>query len=163
MATTTSLREALEKKTRDFALSYETAGKTKDPNAISIHLAPNCRRVFGPVSFLREVNWTPESSYSNAEYQLEYEKHMPIWWVNSTDIYNVTIDVEGRKSAARTSYYGEFVDGEKMQLDFAWFLDFNDDGTEIIKVLEYVDTPDSMKHYVKAKGLEEEHAKKSGK
>jgi hypothetical protein len=39
-------------------------------------------------------------------------------------------------------------------------LEFNDSGTQITHLVEFVDTPDSLKHWNKAKELEAEHEAK---
>ncbi|EOO02479.1 hypothetical protein UCRPA7_2019 [Phaeoacremonium minimum UCRPA7] len=149
----TSIRQLLEKKTNDFLLCYEDATNANDPNLISRHLAPDCKRYFGPVGYLTAMGLPPDFGFSVPEYQAAYEQHMPIWAVKSTDILNVVIDEAGRKAAARSICHGEFCDGDKFALDFTWFLEFSEDGTEIKKVLEFVDIPESIRHFKKNQEL----------
>lgn len=158
MATSTSLstiRNSIEQNTTEFISCYETAAKTNDPNSISVHLSSDCRRFLASRAFRESNGIPPGTSLSNADYQAAYQRQMPIWQVTSTEIFNLTIDVEGRKAAARTVDQGEFVDGEKLVLEFAWFLDFNDAGTEITKIMQYADPTESLLFRTKAKELQE--------
>lgn len=151
----TSIRELIEKRTNDFLMCYEDATRANDGNLISRHLAPDCKRIFGPVGYLTAMGLPPDFGFSVAEYQSAYEQHMPIWAVKSTEILNVVVDPVGKKAAARSICHGEFCDGDKFALDFTWFLDFSDDGTEIKKILEFVDIPESIRHFEKNKELQE--------
>ena len=148
-----TIKDSIEQRANEFVLAYETATKTKDANTLSIHLSPDCRRFLASRAFLEAVNQPPGFSLSNAEYQAQYEHVMPIWSINATEISNFTIDPERRKAAARTISHGEFSDGEKYQVEFAWFLDFNDEGTEITGIVQYVDPTESLLFRTKAKEL----------
>ena len=153
-----AISKSIEDRTREFVSGYETAGKMKNAKYVSIHLAPDCKRFLASRAFLEAVDLAPGAPHSNAEYQVKYEKQMSIWAVKSTKIFNLTIDPERKRAAARTVGYGQFIDGEKHEMEFAYFLDFNDDGTHITKIVQYVDPTESLLFRTKAKELLEKMA-----
>ena len=58
----------------------------------------------------------------------------------------------GRKAVAETTYIEEFADGDTFPLEFVWFLNFNEDGTKVTNIIEWVDSLQSVKfeHKVQA-------------
>lgn len=148
-----TINDSMEQATIAHITGYETSGKTNDANSISAHLAPDCRRTFASRAFIESSGMPPGTALTNEQYQTEWAKQMPIWTVMTTEISNLTIDAGRRTAAARVKSDGEFIDGTKQQVEFAWFLDFNDDGTKITHIVQYVDPVASKEFTTKAKSL----------
>ncbi|KAI1078634.1 hypothetical protein F5B20DRAFT_546771 [Whalleya microplaca] len=147
------LRETIEATTREFLMTYQDGAAHKDPSIISRNLSPDCSRQIAPASFMKSVGAPPDLQFSNDAYQSLFEKDLEASAVLKSDILNLTIDAHARKAAARTVYHGKFTDGEEMSMEFAWFLDFNDDGTKVTHIVEVVDPPESLKFSSKVEAL----------
>lgn len=84
---------------------------------------------------------------------------MPFAQTKSVQISDVTIDTTARKAAATVVYVNEFVDdGERVTMEFAFFLSFGEDGTQITKILEWVDGGDCPKYQAKIQKRREKAA-----
>lgn len=155
-APTPSLRQTIEETLRGFLLGYEDAREKKDASQVNRLLAPDCRRHVSPTTFFTSMGMPPDFSFDNKTYEDKLAAEMQVQSVKRTEISNVVVDAEGRTAAATSVHHGECSDGEAFALEFAWFLNFSDDGTKIVKVREWIDGPEAMRYQTKINGLLEQ-------
>jgi hypothetical protein len=151
--TTSNLRKTLEESATLFFHNYEDASLHNDANIVSRGLATKCIRKFQPPTFLQALGYPVDFKITNSVYQGRIEEGMRAWTAQKTEILHLTIDVEERRVAAQTTVSGKWRDGEDVQLHFAWFLYFSEDGKEIVRVIEYMDSPPTKAYYVKIQTL----------
>ncbi|KAK0715386.1 hypothetical protein B0H67DRAFT_665524, partial [Lasiosphaeris hirsuta] len=122
-------------------------------------LTPDCVRHIKPASFLTGLGAPADLSFTPQAYQEVFSGEMPFAQTKSVQISDVTIDMTSRKAAATVVYVNEFVDdGERVTLEFAFFLSFTEDGSQITKILEWVDSGDCPKYQAKVHGRREKAA-----
>ncbi|KAI0481755.1 hypothetical protein F4859DRAFT_512890 [Xylaria cf. heliscus] len=133
-----SLRQTIEITTRDFLKSAELAGAIRDPGVVTRSLGLECRRQIVPRSFMEGMRASPpDRLFSNAEAKSAATENLQVSSVVKTEILNLTIDEEARMSAARTVSVMKFRDGEEMTLENSWFFELVEDGSKIIKIVEF--------------------------
>ncbi|KAK0654885.1 hypothetical protein B0T16DRAFT_395808 [Cercophora newfieldiana] len=148
-----SLRETIDKTLRVFLAGYIDGAQ--DATKLSTVLTPDCLRTFAPLSFLNSIGAPADAALDNKTYEGFYAAELDVAWGKSLDdVGNVVIDLEAKTAAATTVYTMEFKDGELFRFEFAWFLKFNEDGTAITKVLEWVDTAETTKYHARIKELQ---------
>ena len=149
----TSLRETIDKTLRVFLAGYIDGAN--DATKLSAVLAPDCQRTFAPLTFLNAIGASADIALDNKSYEQFYAAELSVAWGKSLDdVSNVVIDVEARTAAATTVYTNEFSDGELFRFEFTWFLKFNEDGTAITRVLEWVDSAGTTRYQAKIKELQ---------
>lgn len=143
-----TLRETITKTLNVFLAGYVDGAK--DATKLSTVLTPDCLRTFAPLTFLNAIGAPADVALDNKTYEDFYAAELPVAWGKSLDeVANVVIDVEARTAAATTVYTNEFSDGEEFRFEFAWFLKFNQDGTAIERVLEWVDSVGTARYHAK--------------
>ncbi|TDZ33884.1 hypothetical protein C8035_v000596 [Colletotrichum spinosum] len=152
----TTLQKTIEATLREFLLGYQTAKEHNDPSFISRALAPECIRYIAPVSFLTAMGAPTDFTFDVKSYQAQFAKELPVQGVNKTEINDIIIDAVGRKASASTVFHGKYSSSEKLKLEFAWFLDFNEDGTKVTRILEWLDTTEALKFQAKCNALIDE-------
>lgn len=148
-----ALRKILEESALTFFHNYEAASLADDATIVSRGLSADCVRKFQPPSFCQAMGYPVDGEISNSIYQGRIAQGMKAWTAKKTDILHLTIDVEARRVAAQTHISGEWKTGEDAELDFAWFLYFSDDGKEIVRVIEYMDSPPVKEYYGKIRAI----------
>ncbi|KAF6833599.1 hypothetical protein CPLU01_05475 [Colletotrichum plurivorum] len=154
-ATNPSLRQTIDETLRGFLLGYEDAREKKDPSQVNRLLTPECGRHISPKSFVKTMGMPSDLAFDPKTYEQKVGAEMQVQQVTRTEISNVVIDAEARTAAAMSVHHGECSDGEKFALEFAWFLNFSDDGTKIVKVREWIDGPEAVKFQGKVQSLME--------
>ncbi|KAF7546303.1 hypothetical protein G7Z17_g8532 [Cylindrodendrum hubeiense] len=134
-----ALSQAIKDTTKGFLKSYVDASLAKNPQLLSDYLSQDCVRFIGPQSYLQSVGAPADFSMNNTEYESHFGK-MEFYTFHTHEIHDLTIDTENLKAAARSDLTGTFIDGKKLSRTFVWFLDFNDDGTKIIKTYQHNDS-----------------------
>ncbi|KAL0941822.1 uncharacterized protein CTRU02_204585 [Colletotrichum truncatum] len=152
----TSTYKAIEKTLHGFIKGYENAKIHNDPSLVNSHLAPDCQRRPLPSSFLKSLGAPPGITISNDMYQQNFATILPFHGIHKSDISNVTIDVWAKKAAATSVYRGKYSDGEAYSLDMAWYLTFNDDGTQVTDIVMFMDAIEQPKFKAKCDKLAEE-------
>ncbi|KAK1750470.1 hypothetical protein QBC47DRAFT_394118 [Echria macrotheca] len=148
-------RETMEKTLRTFLAGYLDASQAKDSTKLSAVLTPDCQRHFAPPSFLKNLGAPPDMTLDNKGYEDFFTAELPVVLTKSVDgIENVVIDTEKRTGAATTKYTQEFKDGTLFPFEFAWFVSFDEEGTKISKILEWVDAIETPKYHAKIKELQ---------
>jgi len=143
-----NLRETITKTLNIFFAGYIDGAK--DATKLSTVLTPDCLRTIAPLTFLNAIGAPADLALDNKTYEESYAGELAVAWGKSLDeVANVVIDVEARTAAATTVYTNEFSDGGEFRFEFAWFLKFNEDGTAIERVLEWVDSAGTVKYHAK--------------
>jgi hypothetical protein len=147
-----TLRSNIDKTLRTFLAGYVDGAK--DATVISAALTPECLRTFAPLSFLNSIGAPADTALDNKTYSDFYGAELAYGWAKSLDeIPHVVIDVENKTAAATSVYTNEFSDGDTIRFEFAWFLTFNEDGTRISKVHEWVDSTETARYHAKINEL----------
>lgn len=137
-----ALTQAIQNTTKEYLKSFVDASQTKDIGIVSSCLTKDCRRYIGPPYFLRQLGAPANLSLSNSEYETEFGQ-MQFYTFDKHELYDLTIDVPNLKAAARSELTGTFIDGKELSRTFVWFLDFNEDGSKIVKVYQHNDVQEA--------------------
>lgn len=151
-----TLRSNIENTVRRCLMSHKEGAETKDPSVISRGLAPNCERRIIPDSFIRALNMNPPFNLTNDQYQAAFASDITVSAATRTDILNLTIDVTARRAAALTDNDLLLTSDETIRLEFCWFFDLNGDGTEITRIVEFLDSRDAFTFQTNVNALVDE-------
>lgn len=143
-STMSSLAQAIETTTKGFLKSYVDASQTKSMEALAAYLTDDCRRHVGPPAFLIARGAPPDYSMSNEEYAAEFNG-MEHYQFDDHVVYDLVVDTEKLRAAARSEILVKFNSGETASRNFVWFLDFNEDGSKIVKVYQHNDVEEANK------------------
>ncbi|KAF4445504.1 hypothetical protein F53441_10757 [Fusarium austroafricanum] len=139
MTSKENLREAIEHTSRQFFAAYVDAGDQNNPAIINRDTDENCKRYYRPLTLLDFFGVPQDFAHENGAYEGGIDNNLKKGAVKTCEVSNMTIDVEARRSAATTKSDMVFKDGETLVMERAWILDFNDDGSKVVKVLEFCD------------------------
>ncbi|KAF9769796.1 hypothetical protein IL306_012734 [Fusarium sp. DS 682] len=139
MASQQELRKNIEHTTRQFLGAYKEAGEQNNPAVINRDVSDSCKRYFKPAGVLQLFGSPPEDGLSNADYEAAMALDLKKYIVTYTDILDLTIDTEARKSGATTVAGMRYKTGEEDIMEHSWILDFNQDGSKVTKVMEFCD------------------------
>lgn len=143
------LREAIENTARKFLGAYKEAGEQNDPAIINRDVTECCKRYFKPAGVLQLFGSPPVDGLSNADYEAAMALDLQKYVVTYSDISDVTVDTESRKSAATSVTGMKYKDGEEDVIEHSWVLDFNEDGSKVTKVIEFCDMNGLRRMFVK--------------
>jgi len=143
-STMSSLAQAIETTTKGFLKSYVDASQTKSMEALAAYLTDDCRRHVGPPAFLIARGAPPDYSMSNEEYAAEFNG-MEHYQFEDHVLYDLVVDTQKLRAAARSEILVKFNSGETASRNFVWFLDFNEDGSKIVKVYQHNDVEEANK------------------
>ena len=122
-----------------FITAYDDGWTQKDPSLINRAVAASCTRHIRPRS-ASTIGLPIDLAIDNELYEQLYAKDLAVSRVKNSKMENLVLDIQARKASFMSTSDVEFVDGGDMVLEFVWFLEFNEDGTQITKVVEVVDT-----------------------
>ncbi|CAG9987792.1 unnamed protein product [Clonostachys byssicola] len=151
MADLGTIRSAIEATMRDFFLSYEDGSAANSTSPMSRTLTPDCTRTVLPESFFRTRGLG--NVFNNAEYEQILVGDITVARMKRHTMSNVVIDSESRKSAATSVLDLEFKDGDATAMELTWTFDFNEDGSAIKRVVEFVDPVALLKLLEKRKAV----------
>ncbi|KIL92962.1 hypothetical protein FAVG1_04143 [Fusarium avenaceum] len=137
MAATKDLRAAMEATTRQFFAAYVESGERNEPAIINRDVDPDCKRFYRPISLCHWFGVPPDWSHDNEAYKAGITANLEHGSIKTCEVFNLTIDVDARRSAAMTVSNMVFKDGEELIMEHAWSLDFNGDGSKVVKVVEF--------------------------
>jgi hypothetical protein len=149
-----ALSLAIENTTKGFLQSYVDAAQTKNTQLVSTYLAEDCRRSIGPPYYLRSVGAPADFTMSNDEYASEFGT-MEFYTFEAHEFYDLTIDTTNLKAGLRSELTGKFIDGKELSRTFVWFLDFNEDGSKIVKVYQHNDAEEGKNFRLTVKAYRE--------
>ncbi|KAI1269581.1 hypothetical protein F5Y18DRAFT_370657 [Xylariaceae sp. FL1019] len=147
--------------------TYELATSANDASILSRDLSPGCHRYLRPSATLKAFGLDPNKPESNETYSTRMAGELALLAVAKVDLVedSIVIDADAARAACR-SEHTLVLKGQTKEtvLEFGWTFDFevteDASGTEakIKKLVEFIDTAESMKYfqlmseYVKARG-----------
>jgi hypothetical protein len=144
----------MEATTRSLVQSYQDASDANDTSILSRGQAPDCVRSFGPASFLESLGAPADITFDQAMYAKEFGEDLKVSKIAQVETLNLVVDVEARKTVVRAAAQFELrTTGEVIPLEVVLFLDFSDDGTEIVKIFQFVDVSQVTKFRAKARDI----------
>ncbi|KIL94230.1 hypothetical protein FAVG1_02792 [Fusarium avenaceum] len=149
MPSSQELRSAIEHTTRQFLGAYKDAGEKNDPAIINRDVTDSCKRYFLPAGVLELYGAPADSALDNAAYEQGMAKDLEKGRVTRTQVFNLAVDTESRKSAATTITDMTFKDGDSVVMEHSWVLDFNEDGSKVSNVVEFCDMDGLRKMFAK--------------
>lgn len=91
--------------------------------------------------FLASIDMPTDLAFTNEQYEAQFAKELPAARPTRVEsIQNVVVDVIKKTAAATSIYTSEFTGGAEETMQFACFLELDDEGKKITKMLEFVDT-----------------------
>ncbi|KAM0257544.1 hypothetical protein ACHAPA_011668 [Fusarium lateritium] len=143
------LRTVIEHTTRQFLGAYKDAGEKNDPTIINRDVTDSCKRYFLPAGVLKLFGAPADSALDTAAYEEAMAKDLERGRVIRTQVFNLAVDTEARKSAATTITDMVFKDGDTVVMEHSWVLDFNEDGSKVSNVVEFCDMDGLRKMFAK--------------
>ncbi|VUC36546.1 unnamed protein product [Clonostachys rosea] len=144
-----TVKRAIEATMRDFFRSYEDGSSANSTSPMSRTLTPDCTRTVLPESFFKSRGLG--NVFNNAEYEQLLVGDIAVAVMKRHTMSNMVIDCGNRKSAASSVLDLEFKDGDATHMELTWFFDFNEDGSAIKRVVEFVDPSALLKLLEKRK------------
>ncbi|KAF4422236.1 hypothetical protein F53441_14293 [Fusarium austroafricanum] len=135
--TSNDIKSTIEATVKSYLASFIDARAQNDPSIVNRNTTDDCTRSMLPASL---VGGQRELSMDNVAYQAVFTEGLKTGGMHKNTISDLVIDVEARKAAVTAIAELVFANGEELELDFSWFLHFNDDGSKIKKIVEFVDS-----------------------
>ncbi|GJC87754.1 hypothetical protein ColLi_10592 [Colletotrichum liriopes] len=136
----TDLRKAIEATTKSFLAAYTDSADQHDPSLINRDVTSDCTRHLLPNTMLKAFGVPTDFSIDNASYLKNLVKDLRVCSVQNSVISNLVIDTEARKAALTSTSDIVYKEGsDSHPIEFSWFLDFNEDGSKVKKVIEFCD------------------------
>ena len=139
------LRATLQDTINSFVANNTTAVKTKDYSLFSSVLAPDCVRLYRPLSFVNRYSQFFKAEITNADYEAQMKVELQVMQDVSQKITRTIIDTEQRAAVIWSEQTVYTVHGEKNVVEVVWDFSFTEDGRRIVQIMEYVDTYESAK------------------
>ncbi|KAJ4269879.1 hypothetical protein NW762_001548 [Fusarium torreyae] len=137
------LKERIEATVKSYITCFIDARAQNDTSLVNRNTAPDCTRQMLPSPLRGGATMT------NDDYEKVIAHGLQLGGMYGHNATDLVIDVGNRKVAVTTVANFVFKNGDKVAMDFAWFLHLNDDGSKITKIVEFVDSDLFLK--VKAK------------
>ncbi|WYZ44435.1 hypothetical protein EsH8_VII_000871 [Colletotrichum jinshuiense] len=149
MASTPSssdIRKSIKVTAEAFLASYEDGATQNDPAIINRNVTPDCTRHLLPLSVPEVLGLPADFSIDNATFQEVYAKDIKFLKFRNGVISNLVIDTDARR-AAFTSVSEVFVvkTEETYPFECSFTLYFNEDGSKVKKVIEFLDKDGTLK------------------
>ncbi|KAI3323927.1 hypothetical protein HD806DRAFT_495993 [Xylariaceae sp. AK1471] len=140
-----NLRSVLQNTINTFVSNNTLAVKTKDTSLLSAILTPDCIRLYRPLSIINRYPAFFKPRLTNADYEAQMEHELRTMQDVSQEITSTIIDTAERKAVIWTEQTVYTINGSKNFVEVVWNLDFNEDGTRVKQILEFIDTAESIK------------------
>ncbi|KAK6218388.1 hypothetical protein QIS74_06268 [Colletotrichum tabaci] len=140
------IRKSIKATAETFLASFEDGSTQNDPAIINRTLAPDCARHILPSSVSEVLGLPADFSIDNATFQGVFAKDIKVLKFRNGVISNLVIDTEARL-AAFTSVFDVVVvsSGETFPSEASFTLYFNEDGSKITKVIEFLEKDSTVK------------------
>lgn len=136
-STMSDLRRRIESTTRAFISAFEEGSSQQDASIINRDVTPDCTRHMHPASVPQAFGLPEDFVFDAATFQAAFAKDIKVLRFEGSVISNLVIDA-GARSAAFTSVAKVIPNnGEAYNVEQAWFLYFNEDGSKVKKVVEF--------------------------
>ncbi|KAL0935765.1 uncharacterized protein CTRU02_210356 [Colletotrichum truncatum] len=143
MASTTSskdIRQSIKATTEAFLASFEDSATQGDAAIINRNVTPDCTRSILPLAVSEVFGLPAGFSIDNATFQEIFAQHIKALKFRNGVMSNLVIDTEAR-CAAFTAYHDVVVakSEESYFYECSFTLYFNENGSKIRKVVEFLD------------------------
>ncbi|KAF4996445.1 hypothetical protein FGRMN_4502 [Fusarium graminum] len=132
------IKANIEMTVKSYLATFIDAKAQNDPTIVNRNTTADCVRQMLP-SILGGG-----ATMNNEDYERIFTQGMEFAAMKANTPSDMVIDVDGRKAAVTAVTELEMSCGQKFSLDFAWFLHFNESGTKIKKIVEFVNS-DSLR------------------
>lgn len=122
-----------------FFADYTAAAYGAPASVISNTLAPDCKRYFRPASFNSIAGFPSGFYYTNEVYEASVGPELSVTKSANWTIITLSVDEHQRKASALTEYRVTLCGTDEYFMEFDWHWDFDETGTKITNIIEYVD------------------------
>ncbi|GKT47483.1 uncharacterized protein ColSpa_07664 [Colletotrichum spaethianum] len=149
MATTPSsfdIRKSIKATAEAFLASYEDGAAQNDPAIINRNVTPDCTRHLLPSSVPGALGLPADFSIDNTTFQDVFAKDIQFLKFRNGVISNLVIDTEARRAAFTAVSEVAVVNSEESYpFECSFTLYFNEDGSRVRKVIEFLDKDGTVK------------------
>ncbi|KAJ8114047.1 hypothetical protein OPT61_g3981 [Boeremia exigua] len=140
-----SLRERMETTMRAFLSAFEEGGTQNDSSLINRDVTADCTRHMLPASILEAFNLPADFSFDTTQFQETFAKDIKLLKFRNNIMANLVIDVEARRAAFTSIAEVHPNNGDWYYAEQAWVLYLNEDGSKVVKVIEFCDKDSILK------------------
>ncbi|KAI1157337.1 hypothetical protein F5B18DRAFT_666040 [Nemania serpens] len=133
------LRATIESTAIQFLNSPAQALAANDPSPFLATLTAECVHHLRPISFIT-ANPFLKAVKSNEEQKAQMGSALATMEYTRVELKELVIDATNRKASVLAEHCTKIVGVEANILEIAWFLDFTEDGKQISRVTEFIDT-----------------------
>ncbi|KAF4964806.1 hypothetical protein FSARC_7298 [Fusarium sarcochroum] len=151
--TDNDIKERIEATVKSYLTCFIDARAKNDTSLVNRNTAPECTRQMLPSPL------GGGATMSNDVYEKVFAQGLKLGGMHEHNATDLVVDVGRRKAAATTIANLVFVNGDKVDMEFVWFLNLNDDGSKITKIVEFVDSDTFQKVKAKMEGMAKEGVK----
>ncbi|POS70321.1 hypothetical protein DHEL01_v211283 [Diaporthe helianthi] len=135
-----SLREVIQGTITAFVENNTAAVKNKNVSLLSSQLSDNCVKEYRPLSFVRKYPQFFKSQVTNAEYEAQMSMELNTMTDVKQNVTRTVIDAHQRVANVWIDKTVYTVDGSESSVEVIYDLEFTQDGKQITKYIEFVDT-----------------------
>jgi hypothetical protein len=138
-------RATLQKTIDTFLANNVQAVKSKDTSLYSSVLAEECIRMYRPLTYVTRFSQFFKPQLTNAEFEEQMKLEFQVMTDISSNVNRTVIDTTQRAAVVWVEQEVTTVNGGTNTVEVVLDLSFNEEGTRIVQILEYVDTYESSK------------------
>ncbi|RYC60781.1 hypothetical protein CHU98_g5411 [Xylaria longipes] len=147
---TEDLRATIELTVRQFLNSPAQALAARDPSPFLVTLTADCAHHLRPLAFIT-ANPSLKGVKSNEEQKALMESALPTMEDTRVEIKELVIDPGKRKASVLAEHCTKIIGVEANIMEVTWFLDLTEDGKQISRVVEFIDTDTAGRRIVDMK------------
>ncbi|KAI8949236.1 hypothetical protein F4801DRAFT_553902 [Xylaria longipes] len=147
---TEDLRATIELTVRQFLNSPAQALAARDPSPFLVTLTADCAHHLRPLAFIT-ANPSLKGVKSNEEQKALMESALPTMEDTRVEIKELVIDPGKRKASVLAEHCTKIIGVEANIMEVTWFLDLTEDGKQISRVVEFIDTATAERRIVDMK------------
>lgn len=134
-----SLRSRIEATARAFLSAFEEGSAQQNASIINRDVTPDCKRYLLPASVPTAFGLPTDFYFDTKKFQETFADDIKKLHFKNNIMSNIVIDTETKKASFTSIAEVETNGGEKYQAEQAWFLYFNENGSKVVKVIEFCD------------------------
>lgn len=139
VSSASALRARIETTARALLSGYEEGSSQQDAGVINRDVTSDCRRYLLPASVPAAFELPADFYFDTVKYQQTFANDIKRLAFKSNVMSHLVIDTEARRAAFTSVADVETRAGEEYQAEMAWTLYFNNDGSKVVKVVEFCD------------------------
>ncbi|KAF3036343.1 hypothetical protein E8E12_007409 [Didymella heteroderae] len=140
-----ALRARIETTARALLSGYEEGSSQQDASIINRDVTSDCRRYLLPASVPAAFGLPADFYFDTVKYQATFASDIKRLAFKRNAMSDLVVDTEARRAAFTSVADVETHAGEQYQAEMAWILYFNEDGSKVVKVVEFCDKDVIMK------------------